>query len=82
MTEDAHTQLSAAEIEAITGYRAPSMQLQTLHARGFLRAYRNRCGKIVLERPHYDAVCRGSYGAALQPPARAAVNTSFLKRAA
>ncbi len=75
------TNLSEQELEAITGYRTPSRQLQTLHARGFSRAYRNRQGKVVLERPHYDAVCRGEFGHGTQP-ARAAVNTSFLKRAA
>lgn len=76
-----NTQLSDQELEAITGYRTPSRQLQTLHARGFSRAYRNRQGKVVLERPHYDAVCRGEFGQGTQP-ARSAVNTLFLKRAA
>lgn len=54
--------LTDQELEAITGYRTASRQLQTLHARGFSRAYRNRQGKVVLERPHYDAVCRGEFG--------------------
>jgi hypothetical protein len=76
-----NTQLSDQELEAITGYRTPSRQLQTLHSRGFSRAYRNRQGKVVLERPHYDAVCRGEFGTSTQS-ARAAVNTTFLKRAA
>lgn len=76
-----NTQLSEQELEAITGYRTPSRQLQALHARGFSRAYRNHKGKVVLERPHYDAVCRGEFGTSHQP-ARAAVNTTFLKRAA
>ena len=75
------TQLSEQELEAITGYRTPSRQLQTLHARGFSRAYRNRQGKVVLERPHYDAVCRGEFGSHEQTP-RASVDTTFLKRAA
>ncbi|MDQ7745399.1 DUF4224 domain-containing protein [Hydrogenophaga pseudoflava] len=74
------TQLSDSEIEAITGYRTPSRQLQTLHERGFTRAYRNRQGKVVLERPHYDAVCRGEFGA--QAPAKPAVNVAFLRKAA
>ena len=43
------TNLSEQELEAITGYRTPSRQLQTLHARGFSRAYRNRQGKAVLD---------------------------------
>ncbi len=73
--------LTPAEIEAITGYRTPSRQLQTLHARGFSRAYRDRLGKVVLERPHYDAVCAGQFGH-VERPRQPAVNVAFLKRAA
>ncbi|MDO8902941.1 MAG: hypothetical protein CVU23_06205 [Betaproteobacteria bacterium HGW-Betaproteobacteria-17] len=72
--------LTASELEAITGYRTPSRQLQTLHDRGFTRAYRNRLGEVVLERPHYDAVCRGEYARTNQT--RPTVNTTFLRRAA
>lgn len=75
------TTLTPAEIEAITGYRTPSRQLQTLHARGFSRAYRDRLGRVVLERPHYDAVCAGQFGQQVAARA-AAVNVAFLKRAA
>lgn len=44
-------------------------------------AIRDRLGEVILEQSHYDAVTRGQFGAS-QLPARAAVNTSFLKRAA
>lgn len=47
-------------IDASGGYRQPSAQLRELHRRGFWRAYRSTLtGKVVLERPHYDAVSRG-----------------------
>lgn len=55
----ADTILSPMELEAITGYRAPACQLRVLLSRGYWRAYRDRLGRVVLERPHYDAVCRG-----------------------
>jgi hypothetical protein len=31
-----------------------------LLARGFHRAHRDRSGQVVLERAHYEAVCRGA----------------------
>lgn len=52
--------LSKDELRNLTGYTWPSKQLQELHRQGFWRA--RRCpvtGNVVLERPHYDAVCRG-----------------------
>jgi len=39
-----------------------------------------RLGEVVLERPHYDAVCRGEYARTNQT--RPTVNTTFLRRAA
>jgi hypothetical protein len=51
--------LSDDELHALTGYRQPARQLAVLHRRGYWRAYRNRLGCVVLERPHYEAVCRG-----------------------
>lgn len=48
--------LSPAELVTLTGYRRGAEQLAELHRRGFHRAYRNRAGKVVLERPHYLAV--------------------------
>jgi hypothetical protein len=58
--------LSPAEVEAASGgYQRPADQLRALHARGFYRAYRSKVtGQVVLERPHYDAVCQGAGGAA------------------
>lgn len=74
--------LSDSEIAAITGYVQPGKQLATLKARGFERAYRDRAGRVILERTHYDAVCQGAYRAAQVIAGRQAVNTSFIKRAA
>lgn len=50
--------LTLDEIEDLTRYRRASSQLRELHARGFARAY-IRAGQVVLERPHFEAVCRG-----------------------
>ena len=55
------THLTALELQAITGYVRPLKQLEVLHQRGFTRAYRASNGRIILERPHYDAVCRGEF---------------------
>jgi len=51
--------LSNAEIQAITGYKRANEQLRELHRQGFWRARRSILGSVVLERPHYDAVCAG-----------------------
>ncbi len=58
--------LSAEEIEAITQYKVPTMQLEVLRRRGFHRAYIGRKG-IVLERGHYDAVVAGRDAAPAAP---------------
>ena len=76
------TTMTENEIAAITGYIQPGKQLATLKARGFERAYRDRSGRVILERSHYDAVCQGTYRAATVVTGRQAVNTSFIKRAA
>jgi hypothetical protein len=55
---------SDAELFELTGYHRAAEQLAELHRRGFARAYRNRLGRVVLERPHYDAVTRGEQVAA------------------
>jgi hypothetical protein len=52
--------LTDAEIEALTGYLQPAAQLRDLQARGFHRAHRNLTGRVILERPHFEAVSRGS----------------------
>lgn len=58
--------LSAHEIEELTGYRRAGDQLTELKAQGFHRARRNAAGHVVLERPHFEAVCRGIHGAAAE----------------
>lgn len=71
--------LSAAEIEAVTGYRQPCKQLAELVRQGFHRARRNRLGQVVLERGHYDAVVAGRLAPAEQ---NARPTVRLLKRAA
>jgi len=51
--------LSVGEIEELTHYKRAADQLRELHDRGFSRAY-VRAGVVVLERPHFEAVCRGA----------------------
>lgn len=46
-------------VEITGGRRRHRAQLEQLHARGFFRAYLGTNGKVVLERPHYEAVCAG-----------------------
>lgn len=57
--------LSEAELQEVTGYKQPAAQLAELHRRGFSRAYRNRLGRVTLERGHYDAVVAGQIQPAL-----------------
>ena len=52
--------LSHAEIAQITGYQQHAKQLEELLRMGFWRARRSRLsGSVILERAHYEAVCRG-----------------------
>jgi hypothetical protein len=60
--------LSEAEIVRLTTYTRPAEQLVELHRQGFHRARRNRLGQVVLERAHYDAVCRSVGAAANDEP--------------
>lgn len=66
--------LSPDEIQQLTGYRQPGKQLQELLRRGFYRARRSGVtGEVILERPHYDAVCAGATvepGGATRPKVR------------
>lgn len=71
--------LSAAEVEALTGYAAATKQLKVLHARGFVRAFISRKGDVVLERTHYEAVTKGEAPVLARQDKRA--NLSFLKPA-
>jgi hypothetical protein len=54
--------LSPAEVQAIAGgYKRPSDQLRALRDQGFYRARIGKVtGQVILERPHYDAVCAGA----------------------
>ena len=74
--------LTERELIEITGYTSPNQQLDVLHKRGFVRAFRSRKGNIILERPHYQAVCRGEFGSKDQSQARSlGVNLAFMKPA-
>lgn len=50
--------LTDEELRSLTGYKLARLQLDALHLAGFTRA-RIVLGKVVLERAHYEAVCRG-----------------------
>ena len=76
MTASRSIILTPAELEAITGYRTSTRQLEVLRTRGFVRAYIGRQG-VILERAHYDAVCRGTFGRIA--PARKSANLDFLR---
>lgn len=53
--------LSDAEIAELTGHlQKPRCQVNLLQKRGFERARVER-GKVILERAHYEAVCRGEF---------------------
>ena len=52
--------LTDDELIALTGYRRPTEQLVELHRQGFMRARRDRVGRVILERAHYEAVCSGA----------------------
>jgi len=51
--------LTPDELQALTGRRRTAAQLEVLRQRGFWRAHINAGGRLVLERAHYEAVCRG-----------------------
>lgn len=70
--------LTSAELEALTGYRLATRQLEVLHRRGFTRAYIARTGAVVLERTHYEAVTRGE--AQASSPGRKSANLAFLRQ--
>jgi hypothetical protein len=56
--------IDAATIEAMTGYKQPGKQVDELRRQGFWRARRSLTGAVILERAHYEAVCRGEQQAA------------------
>jgi hypothetical protein len=58
---DASPLVSDLEIVEITGgYKRAADQYAELQRQGFWRARRSRMdGRVILERAHYEAVCRG-----------------------
>ena len=63
--------LEPAELVRLTGYKRPADQLVELHRQGFYRARRSPSdGTVILERPHYDAVCSGAAKPADEPRVR------------
>lgn len=68
-----HAVLQPDELEQLTGYQIPTKQLNVLHQRGFTRAFIGRRG-LVLERAHYEAVCRGQ----AEKAAEKKVNLAFM----
>jgi hypothetical protein len=52
--------LTPEQLENLTGYKRQAEQLAELHRRGYSRAYRDRLGRVVLTRAHYDAVESGA----------------------
>jgi hypothetical protein len=60
--------LSPEELRAITGgYKRPRDQLAELLRQGFFRARVGTVtGAVIVERAHYDAVCRGRTDGAIQ----------------
>lgn len=67
MSEVADPVLGYTELVKLTRYARPGDQLRELHKRGFHRAYRARDGSVVLERPHYEAVCSGGAPSRREP---------------
>ncbi len=66
--------LTEPELVELTRYSRADRQLAVLHLRGFARAFIGRDGKVVLERAHFEAVCRGEV-----QPARPRVKPPQLK---
>jgi len=64
----AHIILSPDELYELTHYRAAAKQLEELRRQGFYRARVGRTGVVVLERAHFEAVCRGLDNTASQRP--------------
>ena len=53
--------LSESEIYELTGgLTKPRCQVKRLHEHGFARARLER-GRVILERAHFEAVCRGQF---------------------
>ena len=61
--------LSPEELRLLTGYQQQARQLSELHRQGYWRARRSVLGAVILERAHYEAVCRGERQPSAQPHA-------------
>lgn len=60
--------LDEADLERVTGYRRPAEQLRELHRQGYWRARRSPVtGRVILERPHFEAVSSGGDKPAHRP---------------
>lgn len=66
--------LEPEELKQLTGYEQATKQLDVLHKRGFDRAVIERNG-LVLERAHFEAVCRGQ----IDTPAAKEADLSFFR---
>ena len=63
--------LSDAELERLTGYKRPADQLRELQDQGFWRARLSKTtGKVILERPHFEAVSCGAKPPQASPKVR------------
>lgn len=63
--------LSTEELHELTGYKRPAEQLAELLRQGFYRARRSPSdSSVILERPHFDAVCAGAGKPANEPRVR------------
>lgn len=61
--------LSESEIIGLTGYTQPKAQVEELRRQGFFRARKSPAtGKVILEREHFNAVCRGDLPERSQRP--------------
>jgi hypothetical protein len=63
--------LTPDELQELTGYKRQAEQLAELLRQGFYRARRSPSdGAVILERPHFDAVCAGAGKPANEPRVR------------
>jgi hypothetical protein len=63
--------LTDEELIDITGYKLAPFQLQELRRQGFHRARRSpTTRRVIVERQHYDAVCRGDTAQRDEPQLR------------
>ena len=60
--------LTPDELYQITGYKLPSRQCKELLRQGFSRARQSTIARnVILEREHYEAVCRGPVDDQIKP---------------